>query len=319
MRIRLKPLREQVMVIANATGGVGPVLARRAAQAGARLLLAADEEPALRALAEDIRADGGEVEIVVADATAASAARRITEAALARFGGFDTWINMAATASAGPLLEQSLEALQDGFAPTYWRVVHGSLAAVHHLQRTGGALITVGIPAPAEDGPQGMDAVARQAIKGFTDTLRAEIEQAKTPVAVTLITPTARSSTGLPRSTDSPAGESAGARPSYAAGPVAEAVLHAAQHPLRNLVLGSRGGRRINLAGRLPPRLNRRLTAGAAASQAPAEDGSALPGVSTPALPYTPDVRGVGRPALAAVLVTAAGLLIWAALSRPER
>src|SRR5690606_41803275 len=126
MRIRLKPLREQVMVIANATGGVGPVLARRAAQAGARLLLAADEEPALRALAEDIRADGGEVEIVVADATAASAARRITEAALARFGGFDTWINMAATASAGPALDHPLGALQDGLPLPARRALTGS-------------------------------------------------------------------------------------------------------------------------------------------------------------------------------------------------
>jgi NADPH:quinone reductase-like Zn-dependent oxidoreductase len=48
MAISLKPLRDQVIVITGASSGIGLVTARMAAKRGAKLVLAARNEDALR-------------------------------------------------------------------------------------------------------------------------------------------------------------------------------------------------------------------------------------------------------------------------------
>jgi short-subunit dehydrogenase len=93
MRPKLKPLREQVIVLTGATSGIGLVTARKAAVRGARLVLAARNEEALRQLVDELKATGTDAIHVVADVGKEEDVRKISDAALARFGGFDTWIN----------------------------------------------------------------------------------------------------------------------------------------------------------------------------------------------------------------------------------
>ena len=93
MRPKLKPLAEQVIVVAGAGGGTGLAIARRAAQAGAAVVLTGHGETALRQAAEAINAEGGRAHAVAGDLADPEAAGRIARAAVARFGGFDTWIN----------------------------------------------------------------------------------------------------------------------------------------------------------------------------------------------------------------------------------
>src|SRR4051794_18181306 len=95
MNVQLKNLSAQVMVITGASSGIGLVTARLAAKRGARLVLAARSEDALRQLAEEINAGGGEATYVVADVGREEDVRRISEKAQERFGGFDTWVNNA--------------------------------------------------------------------------------------------------------------------------------------------------------------------------------------------------------------------------------
>ena len=59
MDIRLKPLREQSVVITGASSGIGLVTAKRAAKAGARVVLAARNEHDLASAVASIREDGG--------------------------------------------------------------------------------------------------------------------------------------------------------------------------------------------------------------------------------------------------------------------
>ena len=61
-----------------------------AAAAGAKLVLAARNEEALQQLAKEI---GGQAIAVRADVGVEDDVRRIAEAAIAEFGGFDTWVN----------------------------------------------------------------------------------------------------------------------------------------------------------------------------------------------------------------------------------
>jgi NADP-dependent 3-hydroxy acid dehydrogenase YdfG len=90
MSVRLKKLKDQVVVITGASSGIGLVTARMAAQRGARLVLAARNEDALQQLAEEIRGGGGDAVPVAADVGSEIDVHAIAEAALERFGRFDT-------------------------------------------------------------------------------------------------------------------------------------------------------------------------------------------------------------------------------------
>ena len=92
MRARLKPLAEQVIVVTGASSGLGLAVARKAAEAGASLLLTSADEPAVRKLVEEINGAGGRAHAVAADLSDSDACARVGRAAIARFGGFDTWI-----------------------------------------------------------------------------------------------------------------------------------------------------------------------------------------------------------------------------------
>jgi NAD(P)-dependent dehydrogenase (short-subunit alcohol dehydrogenase family) len=105
MKIRLKRLRDQVLVITGASSGIGLVTARMAARRGARLVLAARSHEELRCLAGEVVARGGQAVPVTADVGREEDVRRVADAALGRFGGFDTWVNNAGVSIFGRLEE----------------------------------------------------------------------------------------------------------------------------------------------------------------------------------------------------------------------
>jgi NADP-dependent 3-hydroxy acid dehydrogenase YdfG len=67
MKVKLKKLKDQVLVITGASSGIGLATARMAAKRGARLVLAARSRDALRQLTDEISQNGGEAVYVVAD------------------------------------------------------------------------------------------------------------------------------------------------------------------------------------------------------------------------------------------------------------
>src|SRR4051794_16866025 len=95
MKLRLKRVADQTIVITGASSGIGLATARLAAQRGAKLVLAARDEDALRRLTEEITGAGGQAIYVVTDVGKEEEVNRLADAAVQRFGGFDTWINDA--------------------------------------------------------------------------------------------------------------------------------------------------------------------------------------------------------------------------------
>src|SRR3954463_503988 len=67
MKLRLKPLRQQVIVITGASSGIGLVTARKAAAQGARVVAAARSDEDLTQLVLEIRSRGGKAVAVAAD------------------------------------------------------------------------------------------------------------------------------------------------------------------------------------------------------------------------------------------------------------
>lgn len=190
---KLKPLSEQVIVITGASSGIGLATARAAASRGAKVVLAARSKHALDSIAHAIVADGGEALAVECDVSDPAQVDRLAGQAVARFGRIDTWVNNAGISIYGRLEEVSEEDSRRLFDVNFWGVYHGSLAALPHLRRRGGALINVGSEVSEAVIPlQGMYAASKHAVKGFTDALRVEVAEVDdAPVSITLIQPTA--------------------------------------------------------------------------------------------------------------------------------
>lgn len=188
-----KPLSEQTIVITGASSGIGLATALLAAAQGARLLLIARSGETLKTLTAKIGADGGEVLHVVADVADRQKMEMAAQEAADRLGGIDTWINNAGVSIYGRLDEVSEADSRRLFDTNFWGLVNGSLAALPHLKRNGGALINVGSEVSEAVVPYlGIYAASKHAVKGFTDALRVEIEDLdKSPVSITLIQPSA--------------------------------------------------------------------------------------------------------------------------------
>jgi short-subunit dehydrogenase len=251
----LKKLNEQTIVITGASSGIGLVTARAAARRGARLVLAARSEEALRQLADEITGAGGEAIYVVADVGKEEDVRRIAETALRRFGGFDTWVNNAGVSIYGKIMDVPLEDMRQLFETNFWGVVYGSRAAARHLRGRGGALINIGSTVSDRAIPvQGIYSASKHAIKGFTDALRMELEADGAPVSVTLIKPAAIDTPYTHHAKNYLETEPALPPPVYAPDVVAEAILYCAEHPEREVFAGG-GGKALSMSERYAPRL----------------------------------------------------------------
>jgi short-subunit dehydrogenase len=255
MKLKLKKLCEQVVVITGASSGIGLVTAREAARRGARLVVAARAEEALRRLVEEINSKGGEAVHVVADVGREEEVRAVAREAVGRFGGFDTWVNNAGVSIYGRLSETPVEDMRRLFETNFWGTVYGSLVAVEHLRRRGGALVNVGSTLSDRAIPiQGAYCASKHAVKGFTDALRMELEEEGAPVSVSLVKPATIDTPYTKHARNLLDVEPGLPPPAYAPEVVAEAILHCAETPARDVYAGG-AAKALSLAGKYAPRL----------------------------------------------------------------
>lgn len=263
MSPRLKPLAQQTIVITGASSGHGLAAAQQAAAAGARVMIAARDEAALAKVCEDIRAAGGTADFVVTDVGIEADVQRLADETVARFGGFDTWVNNAGSGVYGELIDTPIADHRQVFETNYWGVVYGSLAAARHLRGKpgGGALINVGsINGDMAVPLLGAYNASKHAVKGFTDGLRIELLAAGAPVSVTLIKPSAIG-TPFPSHGRNLTGYRARLpRPLYAPELVADAILDAAQHRRRSVTVGGAGKLQVLAAVAFPELFDRLAT-----------------------------------------------------------
>ena len=207
MSCPLKCLASQVIVITGATSCIGLTTARMASRQGATLVLAAGNATTLDRLASEIRQAGGKVVAVPVDVAALDQVTDLGRTAMQHFGRIDTWIN------AGMAMDDLDEVTPAPvaarlFTAHYWGARHGARVARSLMEQDGGAIINLD-----------SDASARHGVKGVTDTLRAAIDTDGAPVSVTLVHAAGRNNMcNAPRQ-------------------VAQAILQAAEHAQRDIVV----------------------------------------------------------------------------------
>jgi len=252
MKYKLKPLDQQVIVISGASSGIGLVTARMAAHRGARVVLTARSEEALEEICGDI---GPNAAYVAADVGKEAELRRVADLARARFGLFDTWVNNAGVSIYGRLLDIPIEDQRKLFETNFWGVVYGSRIACEYLRSHGGALINLGSEVSDRAVPlQGAYSASKHAVKGYTDALRMELEEENAPVSVTLIKPAGIATPFIDHAKNYMDRKPNLPPPVYAPENVAEAILHAAETPVRDLFVGS-GSKAVSALGHYAPRL----------------------------------------------------------------
>ena len=259
MNVRLKRIQDQVIVITGASSGIGLATARMAAHRGAKLVLAARNDEALRRVVEEIRKNGGQAVDVDADVGSEEDVRRIAARGLAEFGGFDTWVNNAGVSIYGRALEVSIDDMRRLFETNFWGVVYGSRVACEYLRQRGGALVNLGSEVSDKAVPlQGIYSASKHAVKGWTDALRMELEYDEAPISVTLIKPGAIDTPYPKHAKNYLPDQPKHAPPVYAPESVARAILYAAATPVRDLYVGA-GAKLVASMDRWAPRLTDRV------------------------------------------------------------
>ncbi|MBB3805048.1 NADP-dependent 3-hydroxy acid dehydrogenase YdfG [Xanthomonas arboricola] len=271
-----RPLDQQVILIIGASSGIGLCTALAAAEAGARVVLVARSSGILQEVAALLTEQGHQAIAVVADVADPAQLQHAADAALARFGRIDTWVNNAGVAIFGLLQEVDDHDSRRMFDINFWGVVYGSRIALPHLAASSGVLINLGSEASEAVVPwQGLYSASKHAVKGFTDSLRIELEHlAGSPVSVVLIQPTAVDTPYPQHARNYMPQEPKLPPPLIEPLRVADATLHAAEHGGRDIKVGLMAGANIAIT-RLMPRLADRLSAMRAQTQqggAPARD-----------------------------------------------
>lgn len=239
MRISLKPLHEQVVVITGASSGIGLATARAAVERGARVVLVARNEQALEEIKHQLNA-GQRVLYVKADVGNREELERVASETISRFGGFDTWINNAGSSVWGRFDQVSDEDHRQVMQTNFWGTHFGSAIALKHLRDKGGALINIGSVESANALPfHSSYSASKHAIKAMTDVIRVELKKSRSPVSVTLVRPSSTDTQFMDHSKNYLSSAPVFPPPVYAPKVVARAILHAAEHPQRDVYIGN--------------------------------------------------------------------------------
>src|SRR5687768_9630352 len=102
-------LSGKVVIVTGASSGFGKGTALELARRGAALVLAARRGPLLEEVAQACEALGGSAMAVPTDVSVREDVERLGEAARARFGGIDVWINNAGVGALGPFERVPIE------------------------------------------------------------------------------------------------------------------------------------------------------------------------------------------------------------------
>ncbi|RYD63751.1 MAG: SDR family NAD(P)-dependent oxidoreductase [Verrucomicrobiaceae bacterium] len=133
----LKPVEHQTMVLVGASSGMGRATALAAAKRGARVVVAARNQESLEGLVREIEGAGGQAIAVQADVANYEDVERIAERAKEHFGGFDTWVNFAATAIYSPFSDMSSEEFRRIIEVNLLGQAYGAMVALKHLRAKG--------------------------------------------------------------------------------------------------------------------------------------------------------------------------------------
>lgn len=229
-----------VVVVTGASAGAGRATARLFAKKGANVALIARGIDGLEAAKREVEALGRRALVLPTDVSDADAVENAAASAERELGPIAVWINAAMVSVFSPFLKMTSAEFKRVTDVTYLGYVYGTMAALRRMQtRNRGTIVQVGSALAYRSIPlQSAYCGAKHAVAGFTDSIRCELAHAKSKVKITAVHLPALNTpqfswvkSRLPRKPQP-------VPPIFQPEVAAEAIVHAATHPRRELWVG---------------------------------------------------------------------------------
>ena len=234
---------DQVVVITGASSGIGRETAVQLGRRGARVVLAARNEPALDETVREVQQAGGQARAIPTDVSDWEQVERLAQAAVNEFGRIDVWVNNAGISLYADISETTPAEMKRIVEVNLLGEMYGTKAAFEQMKGQGsGVIINVSSALARRSVPlQAAYCAAKHGVTGFTESVRLELEKDYPGIRLVEV---------LPSSINTPLFDHARSKlglkpmpipPVYEPSVVAEAIVHACEHPQREVVVGGAG------------------------------------------------------------------------------
>jgi short-subunit dehydrogenase len=172
-------VRNKVALITGASSGIGLATAKRLAEAGAKVALAARSAEALQRLAKELEEAGHEAFAVPTDMRNADQVKRFVEEAFKRFGRVDILVNNAGQGMAAPVESASFQDFQSIVELNVYGPLRAMQAVIPLMRRGGGGVIANVSSMVSKMHIPGLGAYAatKAALNLLSETARYELER----------------------------------------------------------------------------------------------------------------------------------------------
>ena len=182
-------MENKVIVITGASAGIGAELAKQAAARGAKVVLGARRAKELEAVATAI---GERALAVPCDVTKRADVDRLRDAAIARFGGIDVWVNNAGRGISRLPSELTDEDVDEIFRDNFKSALYGMQSVLPHFKARGvGQILNVssGLARIPYAAIRSVYSAAKAALNSISASLRMELALSHPKIQVSVVMP----------------------------------------------------------------------------------------------------------------------------------
>lgn len=187
----MKSFKDKVVVLTGAGSGIGQALAVALAKEGAQLAISDINEKNVADTASQCAGLGAKVRHYQFDVGSREAIYQHADAVIAEFGRVNVVINNAGVALSATVRETSDQDFEWLMDINFWGVVHGTRAFLPHITAAGEGHIVnissifgmIGVPT------QSAYNAAKFAVRGFTESLRQEMDIEGKAIGVSCVHP----------------------------------------------------------------------------------------------------------------------------------
>jgi NAD(P)-dependent dehydrogenase (short-subunit alcohol dehydrogenase family) len=230
----------EVVVVTGASAGVGRATVRELARQGAAVGLIARGRAGLEGAQRDVERLGGRALAVPADVADHEQVEAAADQIESELGPIDIWINNAMATILAPLASIAPEEFRRSTEVTYLGSVWGTMAALRRMRpRDRGTIVQVGSALAYRGIPlQAAYCGAKHALQGFLESLRAELLHEGANVHVTMVQLPGLNTPQFTWARTRMPCETQPVPPIFQPEVAAQAIVWAAHHPRRELMVG---------------------------------------------------------------------------------
>jgi len=181
-----------VAVITGAGSGIGAGLARHAAAAGMRVVLADIATERVEAVADEIRATGAEALAVTVDATNPADIEALAQTTWSTFGEVRLLLNNAGMESVGSIWETSADTWEKLVRLNIMGVVHGVRTFIPRMLAAGQAAYIANLSSVGGLNVMAMQTpyiMSKHAVLAFSECLALEVQAVNAPIHISAVLP----------------------------------------------------------------------------------------------------------------------------------